>query len=95
MKIRELLKKIQNSDENIKKRWLIGASAISILLIIIIWLIYLKFTTNSNVSKINPEKTIGFWQIFKNGLIVIFQSIKDFFINLFLELTKEKTIIIK
>lgn len=95
MKIRELLIKIQNSDEKTKNRWLIGASAVSIIIIIIFWLIYLKFSINPVVQNIETEDTVGFWQIFKNGLKILSQFIKDFITGLFSKFTGGKTIIIE
>lgn len=95
-KLKNLLENIQNSDEKTKKRWLIGASAISIILVIGLWFIYINFTTKSLGGNTDiKEPTVGFWQIFKNGLTIVFQSVKEKAKDLFLEITKSRTIIIE
>jgi hypothetical protein len=95
-KLKNLLGNIQNSDEKTKKRWLIGASAISIILVIGLWFVYINFTTKplGENTSIN-EPTVGFWQIFKNGLTIVFQSVKEKVEDVFLEITKSRTIIIE
>ncbi len=95
-KLKNLLSNIQNSDEKTKKRWLIGASTISIILVIGLWLIYINFTTKPLSGNIDvKEPTVGFWQIFKNGLTIVFQSVKEKIKDIFLEITKSRTIIIE
>jgi len=91
-----LLENIRNSDEKTRKRWLVGASAVSIILVIGLWLMYINFTTrppgdNAEVK----EPAVGFWQIFKNGLTIIFQSLKEKVRDIFLEITKSRTVIIE
>ena len=65
-KIINQLGNIQNSDEATKKRWLIVSSAIAMVLVISLWLVYINWTIKSvgdNIEKQNLEP--GFWQIFK------------------------------
>ncbi len=93
---KKFIKKIQNSDENIKKKWLIVSSTISIILVIGLWLVYMNWTLNL------PDKTVqkqesetGFWQIFKTGLNVVGESIWNNIKNFAQKITGEKTIIIE
>jgi len=96
MNIRELLKKIQNSDEATKKCWLIGVTAVSMVLIISLWLVYIKFTVESFTSSAQEqESVVGFWQIFKNGLKVISESVWNSIKGFVSEITKSRTITIE
>ncbi len=95
-KIKKLLEDIQNSDETTKKRWLIGASVVSMFLVIGLWLVYIKSTLEfSGKSVENQESNVGFWQIFKNGLTIAIQSIKEGVKGIVSEITKGKIIIIE
>lgn len=95
-KLKISLEKIQNSDENVKKRWLIGATAVSMVLVISLWLIYVQSTIKSISNDIeNQESTIGFWQIFKNGFVVIFNSVKENIKIMISEITKSRTITVE
>jgi len=90
------LQKIQNSDEATKKRWLIGAAAVSMILVISLWLVYIQSTVKSIGDNIkDQESTIGFWQIFKNGLVIAFDSIKENIKVIISEITKSRTITIE
>jgi hypothetical protein len=99
-RLKTLLRRIQNSDEAIKKRWLVGATAISMILIIGLWLGYVNSTIKSaGDDDQNRESSIGFWQVFRNGLSVIYksiyESIKESVKSIILEITKSRTIIIE
>ena len=90
------MQKIQNSDEATKKRWLIGAAAVSMILVISLWLVYIQSTVKSIGDNIkDQESTIGFWQIFKNGLVIAFDSIKENIKVIISEITKSRTITIE
>jgi uncharacterized Rmd1/YagE family protein len=94
--LKTFLQKIQNSDEATKKRWLIGATAISMILVIGLWLVYIQSTVKSIGNNIgDQESTVGFWQIFKNGLVVIFNSVKENIKIIISEITKSRTITIE
>lgn len=94
--IKRHLNKIQNSDEATKKRWLIGATAVAMVLIVGLWLIYINSIINSlNNANQDQWPTIGFWPIFKTGLIAVGQSIKEGVKTIISEITKGKTIIIE
>ncbi|NCO15186.1 hypothetical protein COW77_00195 [Candidatus Wolfebacteria bacterium CG18_big_fil_WC_8_21_14_2_50_39_7] len=95
-KLKIFLQKIQNSDEATKKRWLIGATAISMILVIGLWLVYIQSTVKSIGNNIeNQESTVGFWQIFKNGLVVVFNSVKENIKIIISEITKSRTITVE
>lgn len=79
-----LIKKIdeiRNSDEEIKKRWLIGCSAITMIVVIVFWLAYINSVIKpANQIKQVTQETSGmaeFWQIFKNGAKIIGGSVKN------------------
>ena len=88
--IKNFLVKLQNSSEQTKKRWLIGLSAASMILIIIFWLTFLSSTINQ-VAAPQPEEIlgIGFWQVFKTGLTTIGGSMKENAGDLFSKLSTE------
>jgi len=94
--LKQHLQRIQNSDETTKKRWLIGASAISMILVISLWLVYMKFSFESlaNTNQ-NNESSIGFWQIFKTGLKVTSASIWHEIKNFISKIIGERTITIE
>ena len=95
-KLKVFLQKIQNSDEATKKRWLIGATAISMILVIGLWLVYIQSTVKSIGNNIeDQESTVGFWQIFKNGLVVVFNSVKENIKIIISEITKSRTITVE
>ncbi len=81
--LKQHLKKIQDSNEAVKKRWLIGASAIMMIFVIGGWLIYFNHTIET-AKNIENEITVStsFWQVFKAGLIITGESIKEFANNL-------------
>lgn len=96
MNIRELVKKIQNSDEATKKRWLIASSAIAMVLIISLWLVYINWTIKSvGDDSEKQELEIGFWQIFKTGLKVVGELIWNGIKNFVSRITGERMITIE
>jgi len=95
-KLKKFLNNIRNSDEATKKRWLIGASALSMILIIGLWLVYMRFSFESLTnSRQGQEPAIGFWQIFKNGLKVTGESLWDNIKGFILKIIGERTITIE
>lgn len=90
------LKKIQNSNEATKKHWLVVSSAISIIIVLVLWLVYINWTislVNNNNQK--QELEPNFWQIFKTGLIVISESIWNNFKLFISKITGERVIVIE
>lgn len=88
--VKKRVEKIRNSDEASKKRWVVFSSAVAMLIVVGLWMIYLNLTNNktSLVGK-SENASISFWQIFKTGLSVTAQSVKDGVINL---LTSERIV---
>lgn len=69
-KFHKFIEKIQNSNEATKKRWLIGASAVSMVFIITLWLVYIGFIIKPIDGEKTSTSTDEFWPVFKNGLII-------------------------
>lgn len=95
-KIKKSIEKIQDSDEAAKKRWLIASSAVTMILVISLWLVYINNTiqpVNNVIEK--QESEIGFWQIFKNGLNIVGESIWDGVKSFISKITSERTITIE
>lgn len=80
--LKNKLKKIQNSDEKTKKRWVIGMSVLAMVLIIGFWTAYLKFyfpgklETGEN-GKIDNYDFGKEWQSIKGVFGDIKEKIKD------------------
>ncbi len=70
-------KKIQNSDEKSKKRWLVILSGISIIIVITAWAYYMNaFVLKNPNEAASQEIEVGFWPVFKTGLAVTAGNIK-------------------
>ncbi len=69
------LKKLQRADDATKKRWLFGATAISMILVITLWVFYLNMTLPSINKETKPAEAAGNGEdlggTFKNGFRVI------------------------
>ncbi len=102
--MKEFLKKIQNGSERNKVRWLILFSVIAAMLVLFVWLKYFDSiiasqTNNQDVTGQQAEQNNGnsfaFWQTFKAGLGVVFQSIADGFHSIFNAISQPKSYIVK
>ncbi len=71
-------KKIQDSNEKTKQRWLWVFVSLSAFIIIFLWVIYLNHNLK-NVALVSTEieQRNSFWQIFKNGLQVVTGNAKS------------------
>jgi hypothetical protein len=68
-KLKNKLKRIQESDEQIKKRWLVLMSVISMAVIVAIWLFFLNSPIGENkADKTESSEEVSFGQVFKAGL---------------------------
>ncbi len=76
-RFKRFIEKIQNSDEAIKKRWLIGASAASMIIVITVWLLYISFVIKPVGNQESPSADGQFWPIFKNGLVIVGSELKN------------------
>ena len=77
----EKLKQIQESNEATKKKWLIIMTAVAIIIIISLWLVYINYSiksVNNGSMAVEAEKSeTGFLEIFKKGLGVVGNSAKE------------------
>lgn len=82
--IKTKLEKIQASDRASKNRWFIGMTAISMLVVIGLWLIYLDWSFNSfSNSAVASDSSVEAWQVFKNGLADISRVTTEGFGDIF------------
>ncbi len=95
MWVKRFIGRIQNSDEQIKRRWTILFSVTAIMVVTAFWILFMV----RQISFVAPEITNidepGFWQIFKNGALMIFNSIGENIKNIFLLITEKNTIVIE
>ncbi|KKR89204.1 MAG: hypothetical protein UU85_C0004G0044 [Candidatus Wolfebacteria bacterium GW2011_GWA2_42_10] len=92
--MKNFFKKIQAADESVKKRWLFIMSAVSAVIVIGFWLIYLRYSIEA-VGNHSDKAEIGFWRIFKTGLKAIAIQVKEKFGNLLYGAMGERTITIE
>ena len=72
------IKKLQTSDESVKKRWLIMSSAFMMILIVFIWLNYFNTLVQQAGAPAPAEQAehgLTFWQTFRSGAGIVSQSI--------------------
>lgn len=81
--IKNFIIRLQSSDESVKKRWLIAVSVITMIFVIGCWLIYLNYTIEKiGVVENEIADSTSFRQVFKTGLVITGQSIKNVTKNL-------------
>jgi hypothetical protein len=73
--LKNFIENLQTANESRKKRWLLFLSALAMVTIIGLWLIYINSDMIAN-SEINLKQSS--WQIFKTGAKTIISRIKDF-----------------
>jgi hypothetical protein len=74
----QFIQKLQSSEEHVKLRWLIGISAITMIIVVFVWLSYFNTLVQSSTSTdLSDTQGVGFWQTFKGGLAFIGQSFGD------------------
>lgn len=89
------LKEIQNSNQKTKRKWLVIMTALVMIIVIGLWLVYLNQIVRPSPQESLPDTSAGNWQIFKNGLKVAFESIRDGLSNLISKITGSRTITIE
>ena len=72
------LNKIRRSGENTKKNWIIFLSCVSMVVVVGFWLWYMSYSIN----EVGTQKTVSmeetkFWPVFKTGITVIMNSVKE------------------
>ncbi len=102
--MKEFLKRIQTGNEATKMRWLILFSGIAVVLVLFVWLKYFDSiiagqTNNQEIAGQQIERESGngfaFWQTFKAGFGVVFQTILDGFHSIFNVIREPKSYIVK
>ena len=92
---KNFIEKLQNSDESVKIRWLIGLSAVAMVIIVSFWLVYLNYSIKTAWDSENQKSEIEFWQIFKTGLKVAGISIKNNIKIFTSKISSERTVIME
>lgn len=69
-KLQNFLNDLQNSDQERKKRWLIGGTVITIVIIAALWSIYISQTIKS-LSSAGTEEKPAFSAVFNTGLKIL------------------------
>ncbi|KKQ21789.1 hypothetical protein A2999_01360 [Candidatus Wolfebacteria bacterium RIFCSPLOWO2_01_FULL_38_11] len=91
-----LIEKIQNSSEQTKKRWLFIFSAVSMIIIISLWLVYLNYSLGKTSEIAKDEQTeIGFFKVFQTGLKVVGSSLSQKAGDLIYKIMGERTVLMK
>ena len=102
--MKKFLKKIQTGSERNKVRWLILFSVIAAVLVLFVWLKYfnLIIASQTNNQEMAGQQTgqeagqgFAFWQTFKAGLGVVFQSIANGFHSILNTINQPKSYMIK
>ena len=74
------LQRIRQSNKKTKRRWLIGLTGGTIIIIIAVWILYMRaFVFVSSDPSAQEDVRIGFWPVFKNGLTITGSSISHTF----------------
>lgn len=86
------LKRLQRAPDEVKKKWMIGATAISMILVITFWIFYLNTTMpaintgtkpetdevkQNNNASVQSKNFESFGGTFKKGLLVISENFKN------------------
>jgi len=97
MGVKNFIEKIQNSDERTKRKWLVICSAVAMVVIVAFWVFYIKsiFEIPQPIQAETQASGPGFWDIFKNGASIVFNSIINNIKSIFANLTGSKTVIIQ
>lgn len=72
------LKKLQESDDSVKKRWLILSSAVMMFIVLFVWLNYFNTLIQQAGAPAPTEQAehgLTFWQTFKSGLKIVSRGI--------------------
>ncbi len=80
--------RLQNLDNDSKKVCLVVLTAISVVVVVTLWLFYLNATV---VAVDEPEKP-GFWRVFKTGLGVVGEKVEFGLANSYIYFSQGKKI---
>lgn len=78
--IHNFIKRLQNAEENVRRRWLYVLTGSAIVIVISLWVVYINFTTGeaSGVAAAENEKKLeNFWALesFAAGTKVIYTQL--------------------
>lgn len=81
-KLKSFIKELQCSSVKTKKRWLIGTTAILMLILLVLWVVYLSFSLPRVVEPDEAESAKNveidsFFKVFTRGIRVIYGDIKS------------------
>ncbi len=85
---------IQNSDERVRRAWLIGTSGITIVVVVGLWLIYIRATILPANYVAQEHSEVGFWEIMKTGTGIAGKNIYHQLGKIITNFKEEKTITI-
>lgn len=72
-KIKNFVSELQESDQETKKRWLVGSTLITGLVVISFWAVYVSFTVKGLRDAKAENSSASFSEVFFNGL----KAVKD------------------
>lgn len=76
--MKSFIKELRNSGEARKKRFLIGGSAITMCLVVVLWVIYLNFSLETIVGgraeELARNDSNGFWPTMKRGTAILYEE---------------------
>lgn len=90
-KIQNYIEKLQGLDEDAKKIWLIVLTAVSVVIVVTLWLFYL----NATVLAVHEKEKPGFLQVFKTGLNVVGEKVEFGLANSYIYFSQGKKLQIK
>lgn len=70
------LEKLQDSDESVKKRWLVVLSAIAMLIIVFVWAKYFASITQpaGSIGRETSSDGFSFWETMRTGMSVLWEK---------------------
>ncbi len=76
--IKNFIYRLQNSDEATKKRWLFGATAVVMILVIALWSICISFEVkNVGANETSQTNNPSFFAVFSTGLNMLDKETKQ------------------
>lgn len=77
------LERLRAADEEKKKQWLMIASIIAGIILVMVWGLTLRASVQSVRDSATPaEKHFGFWQSAKSGTALLYRNFSDTIGNL-------------
>ena len=86
--VRKKIEIVRQANETTKKRWIFAMTVISAVFIVGLWFYWSGGLIPSPAQETESSQT-GFWEIFKNGISVTYDSLKKDLQDLFFRMNKE------